>query len=191
MQVSHKELDELLSFAKASISAAETHGMQVGIICANTSTSKEDWLSIVLDELDCLNSTNDLRDALGKLYKQTIHSLEGLDFSFQPLLPSDSADLIIRVQALADWCRGFLCGLGLAGITEDKLASPQAKEAVTDISQIAYVISEEDDDDNESALFEILEYIRVAVQNLQIELKASNKSSSNINYCTEVSTSLH
>lgn len=191
MQVSHKELDELLSFAKASISAAETHGMQVGIICANTNSSKEDWLNIVLEELDCLNSTNDLRDALGKMYRQTVNSLDGLDFSFQPLLPCDNSELVVRVQALADWCRGFLCGLGLAGITEDKLSTPQAKEAVTDISQIAYVVSEEDDDDNESALFEILEYIRVAVQNLQVELKASNKGSSNINYCTEVSTSLH
>ncbi|MBT4963701.1 MAG: UPF0149 family protein [Francisellaceae bacterium] len=191
MQVTHKELDELLSLAKASISAAETHGMQVGIICANTNRSREDWLSILLEELDCLNSSTGLREILGRLYKQDISSFDGIEFSFQPLLPDDDTDLAIRVQALADWCRGFLCGLGLAGITEEKLATPEAKEAVTDISQIAYVVSEDDDEENETALFEILEYIRAAVQSLQIELKDSNGSSSNINYCTEVSTSLH
>ena len=83
-QISHKELDVLLSGAKASLSAAEAHGMQVGIICANTDRARQDWLSIVIQELDCLNSPDSLREILGKLYKQTISQFDGLEFSFQP-----------------------------------------------------------------------------------------------------------
>jgi len=97
--------------------------------------------------------------------------MKDLDFGFNMLLPKDDDELSLRLEAISGWCRGYLSGLGLVGITDQDLKNDTVKEIVQDLSQIAHVsIDTDDTDEDESNYMELVEYVRIAVQNLQLEL---------------------
>jgi hypothetical protein len=76
-------------------------------------------------------------------------------------LPDDDAPVAERGEALVAWCRGFLGGVGLAGI-EPKLGE-EAREALGDVARIAESdVSYDDPDADEEALVELEEFVRVA-----------------------------
>jgi uncharacterized protein YgfB (UPF0149 family) len=87
--------------------------------------------------------------------------LSDTDLRFEPLLPSAETPVDVRADALVEWCRGFLGGIGLAGTNQTHGLSPDCAEILRDFSTIAgsrfeYADSEED----ESALAEVIEFIR-------------------------------
>ena len=66
-----------------------------------------------------------------------------------------------RGEALVAWCRGFLGGVGLAGL--EPLLGEEAREALGDVAKIAESqVSYEDPESDEEALAEIEEFVRVA-----------------------------
>ena len=70
-----------------------------------------------------------------------------------------------------EWCRGFLGGLGLAGVSRQHGLSAEGAEILRDFGTIAgtrfeYADSEED----ENALSEVIEFIRVGVLLLHAEI---------------------
>ena len=83
-------------------------------------------------------------------------------FGFELLLPEADAPLMVRSGALFDWCRGFLGGFGLAAGGNPRL-SEEGSEALGDIAKLAAAQpQEEGDDEDEAALAEIEEFVRVA-----------------------------
>jgi uncharacterized protein YgfB (UPF0149 family) len=70
--------------------------------------------------------------------------------------------LLDRSAALFDWCRGFLGGFGLAAGNQPPL-SEEGSEALADLARLAAATPQEDgDDEDEEALVEIEEFVRVA-----------------------------
>ena len=101
-------------------------------------------------------------DALDRLQAATAAQLGDSDFGFDLLLPQAEAPLAERSGALFDWCRGFLGGFGLAAGDRAAL-SDEAREALTDLAKLAAATpQDEGDEDDESALAEIEEFVRVA-----------------------------
>ena len=104
-------------------------------------------------------------------------TLEGLfdpDLSFQPLLPADDVDLERRVQALARWCAGFLYGLSADGSFDINNLSGEVREVVNDLTELSRAGLTAEDADNESAeadYAELVEYVRVGVQMVFLELQ--------------------
>ena len=82
---------------------------------------------------------------------------------FRPLLPEDGQPLQRRAQALADWCEGFLYGLGISGLDQERL-SGATREALQDLAQIARMKVEgmEVSEREEEALMEVSEFVWVA-----------------------------
>ena len=67
-----------------------------------------------------------------------------------------------RSGALFEWCRGFLGGFGLAAGKSPPL-SEEGTEALADLARLAAATpQEEGDQDDEDALAEIEEFVRVA-----------------------------
>jgi hypothetical protein len=67
-----------------------------------------------------------------------------------------------RSGALFDWCRGFLGGFGLAAGQAPPL-SEEASEALADLAKLAAATPQDDgDEEDEQALAEIEEFVRVA-----------------------------
>ena len=84
------------------------------------------------------------------------------DFGFQLLLPDEEQDINHRRVGLSDWCRGFLTGFGLTGRFQQSELSDEVQELLRDFSQISQVEDDmPEDDDNESDLIEITEYVRM------------------------------
>jgi uncharacterized protein YgfB (UPF0149 family) len=129
-----------------------------------------DWLDQVLEGSDPDNALRrDCESMLDALYAYTHRQLAGRQSEFEPLLPDDSDSTVIRADAIARWCEGFLHGLVSGSPDEnlkERLSSDPLSDILKDMLQITRASVDEDLDDetNESAYVELVEYLRVAVQ---------------------------
>ena len=166
--ISHRELSETLDRLQAGINASDLHGSLTGYLCAGGKTTAEGWIDALAFDLDAGRGD----EIFPQLYRVCRQQLDDAEFAFEPLMPTDEVAVGMRAEALVDWCRGFLGGVGLAGAGRlgDGM-SADAREIVQDFSNIAasnlqYTGSEED----EAALAEVLEFVRVGVLLLCSEL---------------------
>ena len=150
------------SVAPLAVTAAEVHGGLCGYLCAGGNAEPGQWLEQLCIDTDALPTGAEPQ--LELLRRATLALLDDPSMRFAPLLPDDEIALPARVQALADWCAGFLGGFGLTGVGEREGLSDQGRDALRDLERIAHFGYEAgDDDEDENALTEILEYVRVAV----------------------------
>ena len=88
-------------------------------------------------------------------------------------LPGDDETLEDRTMALAQWCSGYLAGLGSSG--DDSLAalSDDGNDALKDLQQIsaADVTDTDESEEDENAFTEIVEYVRVVVLMIREDLR--------------------
>lgn len=176
--VSFSKLEETLKKLGAHVGAAETHGLLTGIISMTTNGSPESALrNALLDSLDCDKPSKKQWGVLNAAGTKIKEDLDGVDCGFNMLLPNDEEKLSSRIDALGFWCRGYLSGLGLAGVTQDQLHNDAVKELVQDLSQIAHVSIETDESEEDEANYvELVEFVRVAVQNIKVELSVEDQS---------------
>ena len=79
----------------------------------------------------------------------------------------------LQVNALGEWCQGFLIGLSLGGVEDFQALPDDAKEIARDLVEIAragtsYELSGLEDD--EEAFVELVEFIRVGALLINEEL---------------------
>ena len=141
-------------------SASELHGALCGWL-AGGGDQAPDWPSRVLAD-DALEPAAP-GDVFDRLRAATAAQLEDRDFGFELMLPEDDAPLVERSGALFDWCRGFVGAFGLATGASPPL-SEEGAEALADLVRLSAATPEDDgDQEDEEALVEIEEYVRVAV----------------------------
>lgn len=152
-------------------SPAEAHGILCALLCAGRPDARGDWLAEILAGTDA----NDLlaREARGELEALAEHTraeIEGPGLGFTPLLPGDGRPLSERAVALYDWSRGFLYGLGVAGVDRADL-SGQAREVFDDFAAITHMDLDalEEGEDSEEALTELTEFVWVAAMLIYAE----------------------
>lgn len=175
--ISYSKLEDTLSKLGSQLNAAETHGLLTGILSLSDIPDDETWQSTLLENLDCATPTQSQWGVLNATSSKIVADLSDENFGFKLLLPPDNIPLEQRVDALCFWCRGYLSGLGLIGITKEDLANGTINELVQDLSQIAHTSMETDaSEEDESNYIELVEFVRVAVQNIQVELKGREDS---------------
>jgi len=122
--------------------AAECHGLLCGLLCARGAVSLDEWLTMLCDEdivVEAMEQGGDHAAAwsvVQNLYQQTLAQLQNTAFSFQLLLPDDEQSLSSRITALADWCMGFLFGLGVEGGDRHRRMPADAQEIIKDSSKL-------------------------------------------------------
>jgi hypothetical protein len=169
--LTHAQLGEMLARAQLGVGASDLHGSLTGYVCGGGSAGARGWLDALELKPEAQSSLPDV--ALTRLYEDCVAWFEDPELRFEPLLPETDASLDARADALVEWCRGFLGGLGLAGVTARQELSADANEILRDLGTIAashfeYADAEED----ENALAEVIEFIRVGVLLLHAELNA-------------------
>ncbi|MFP4280653.1 MAG: UPF0149 family protein, partial [Halochromatium sp.] len=111
------------------------------------------------------------RAALDQVATWTQASITPPSASFDLLLPGEDRPLHERANGVLDWVRGLLFGLVLGGLERDRLRG-QAREAFDDLVELTRLdlesVAEEDAD--EQALTEIVEFLRVAAMLIREEL---------------------
>jgi len=160
------------ALAEAGNGVAEAQGAIYGLLCNNIPATEESiWLTYVLDADYEKVSCKPVVESLQQLYLRCDAVLRNPGDGFWMLLPGEETPVAERTVAVAAWCRGFL--LGLLGPRGNNVPAFQgeAKELIDDLLAISEVeqedsavVSAEDDDDNERALYEIQAYVEVAVQ---------------------------
>ena len=171
--IDYEEVRQLLAPSALSPSPSEAQGILCGLVCGGDPRPAQTWLQQLLPASD--DARVDLlvaeaREGLARLAHQTLGEIQGSAMGFEILLPEDTVTLEERATALYDWVRGFLFALGLLGLREADL-SRQAREVLNDFTQLTHLDLDALDDceENEAALTEITEFVRVAAMLLYQE----------------------
>jgi uncharacterized protein YgfB (UPF0149 family) len=153
------------------VSPSELHGLISGHLAAGARLQPAMLLQTACELMDKESLTQESSKViLVNLYSATCASLESIDLDFEMLLPDDETEISQRAESLGRWSQSFLSGFGLYGKHTDASLSPEAKETLNDLGQIAQLSSElEELDENESDLMEVQEYVKVAVLTLFTE----------------------
>ena len=163
-------IQSTLSASHALADAAEAHGTLAGALCALVPYRLEDWLAEILPDGVAGASAD---PALKTLYHATVASLSDRQMDFDLLIPADDRPIEERTQALTAWCSGFLYGLGTSGAADPQRLPGDLGEIVRDLTEITHADVDANDsaEANESALAELVEFVRVGVQLVFDELE--------------------
>ena len=167
----YDHIQQLLAQERSLAEAAEAHGTLAGCLCAASGYTLEDWLREILPEG---RAAPEAAAVLAELFTATAAALRQPDMEFELLLPADERTIDVRTAALAQWCQGFLYGLGAGTVPDPSELPGDAGEVVRDFGEIsrAGVDSTQDEESNEAAYTELVEFVRVGVQLLFEELAA-------------------
>ncbi len=172
----YRQLEVALHDLGVDLHPSELHGMLVGYLCARKDASESqraalyaDWLGdgVPLSVVELLES----------LFEKAAEALdEYADFDFRLLTPDTDEAIGRRVDALADWCSGFLSGMGEAGTMSPEALEGDVAEALQDMAKIA-ALSEEvpEGEENEADLMEIEEFVRVSALLIYAETKTPGR----------------
>ena len=169
-KVDHDALDDALRRCGATWDAAQTHGLLTGRLAVAGVAAGPDWLMQVLEGTEENNALRaECQKMLDTLYQSTFWQLSERLSEFMPLLPVDDSDAGDRTAAMARWCEGFLHGLVSAkhgDALRNRLAAEPLADIIRDMLQItrAEVDGMADEETNEAAYTELVEYLRVAAQ---------------------------
>jgi len=174
----HTDFDTLqaaLERVHAETGAAEGHGALCGMLSLNNSIDVRSWIDTMLEQGDPNDAlVRDARQLLLSLYEETQRELNDSNLEFVLLLPDDDEALEYRVRALADWCRGFLYGLALAGYRADGAVPEDTADFVNDLNEIAQASFEvTPGNEDETAFAEVSEYVRMGVLLVSEEMQPS------------------
>lgn len=164
----------MLREARALQEPAEAHGTLAGALCSSSDYGLLEWLHEILPddspEEEALQSS-----ILQKVYDSLVRTLAGNEPDFAPLLPDDEQPLPERAEALSQWCAGFLYGLGSGPAADPAKVSTEAGEIIRDLTEITQVgvDPDEQNEENEVAFAEVLEFVRVGAQLLFVEFAAA------------------
>jgi hypothetical protein len=153
------ELNQLLCAYSQLESVSFVQGMLVGQVCGVKGLSEAQWIKTLVHEGGMGAISESVLMALHQLYLPTLAGLNSAECDFELLLPSDETPLAYRAKHLADWCEGFLFGMGLAG---EAVLSSDVQELLRDFSQISMLEMADDElDDAEEDLMELIEFVRM------------------------------
>jgi uncharacterized protein YgfB (UPF0149 family) len=159
----YTEIQRVLAEERSLADAAEAHGTLAGCLCAAIGYRFEDWLLEILPEGQAHPMA---KETLRGLYVDTTGALEGPELEFELLLPQDEEPIDARTAALAQWCQGFLYGLGTSVVQDESGLPGDIGEIVRDLTEITHVAVDnaQSEEANESAYAELVEFVRIGVQ---------------------------
>lgn len=178
-EMDHEKLQALVVRLRLGTSASELHGSLTGYLAGGGAVGGDALLGVLELDGEATEPTAADRAELDALARQSQAALVDAELGFEPLLPEDDRPLAERAEAMVDWCRGFLGGFGLAGAAAHAQLSEEAQEVLRDLGTVAASSFDfGDEDEDEDALVEVQEFVRVAAMLLYAECAAPDPSSS-------------
>ena len=174
LAATYDEFERVLRDAHALPEPAEAHGTLAGALCSSRDYGLIEWLHEILPD-DSPDDEALKSSVLQNVYDNMVRTLAGNDADFAPLLPDDDAPLTQRADALSLWCQGFLYGLGSGSAADPSKVSSEAGEIIRDFTEITHVGVDagEENEENEVAFAEVVEFVRVGVQMLFVEFASA------------------
>ncbi|WP_298609218.1 YecA family protein [uncultured Thiothrix sp.] len=166
-------IEDSLLRVEADFTASEVHGIACAVLAFNNQYAEKAWQVQVLkgDAQDFY--IQEARRLLKQLFKATLAQLNSGDLDFELLLPPEQDSLEAQVAALQKWCQGFAFGLALSGLKTMQDLPEDTRDWVQDVVKIgaAGEMDVHDEDESETAFFELAEFVRVGVLLMNEELQ--------------------
>ncbi|QSA96677.1 UPF0149 family protein [Methylococcus sp. EFPC2] len=166
--ISYEEAQDAMSRASAPMSVAEGHGILAGLLCVDARALCDQWLALLFSDGAGKGPDDRGLALLSDLCEQTRTQLADADYSFELLLPDEESELSERAEALGDWCRGFLYGVGFSrGNAEWPADAGEVLRDLVEVTRLDFEVSGEAD---EQAYAEITEFVRMGVYLVRADL---------------------
>lgn len=172
--------NQMLEFGY-EVSPSELHGLLSGVVCTGLKIRPDSIINLVIKHVDVETCSERNRETILTMYAFIEREMFSADSRYTLFLPDDELDMTQRVRSLAAWSQGYLVGFGTgsAQLKNNKF-SPETEEALKDIVNISNLSDEFGDEDevNEVAYAELVEYLKVAVLLMSSEMLASTTKDS-------------
>ena len=158
--------------------APEYHGILCGMLCYRDDAPADLGLAA---EPERLAASED--EVLKGLRKASLQQLQEAHVEFVLMLPDDEEGMTERVEALAQWCSGFLHGMASSTQMDMRGLSDDAQELVRDFTELSRagheMATDGDTEQDERDYAELVEYVRVGAQLLFLEMRQGQSPSAN------------
>ena len=144
---------------------AECHGLLCGLLCAYPNLDLNQYkIACTARELPA-EFDDESSAVMQALLESSRIQLNDPDMSVGLWIPDDDEPLPVRTTALAAWCSGYLTGLTESCGSRLMEVSDDLSELVTDLGEISRAVAATDTEDEveENAFAEVVEFVRVAV----------------------------
>lgn len=150
---------QLIELQHQNVSPAELQGLLLGRSCAGASSTCLEDAAVLFDG----DIPTRIQEAISGLHEMLQTELKNQQLmAVTLLLPEDESPLQLRIQALAQWCQGFLSGFGSHAANLD--LSAQTREILDDLVAISQLDNSPEliaDNDDENSYMELVEYLRI------------------------------
>ena len=170
-------LSAVLERLDVPLGVAEAQGLACGLLCSRpASNAKSRWFSELLDAAAIVpealaERASDLR-ALDDWFGAELAALNDAELDFALALPDDEHPLGRRVDALGEFCAGFVYGVGIGVAARGNPPLPEdTRELLEDFMAIDGADRAGEGGADEAAFVELVEYVRVGVLLVNEELK--------------------
>lgn len=159
--MAYQTINKIFQNNETDLTASEAHGLATGMLCIENSTEVANWLTELFPE--DISLINDDKTILVALFEQTRKLLGDDTFRYELFLPGDDEPLSQQLEALCFWCEGFLFGIGYTRSASEWPG--ETGEIMKDIVEFTKmdIDGEENMEEDEQAMMEVQEYLRVAV----------------------------
>ena len=165
-------LDQKLRASPWNGGASEAHGLLAALACKGASDATIRTKAYLLQ----LDDEPDI-EVIEGMFGLIMRDLGNPEFGFNLLLPGDDHSQIERGEGISSWCQGFLQGFCHDDPEAFQGDNVTVTEALQDVMKIGHLeLNPEDLEDNERALLELEEFLRVAVQLVYDELQPIDAS---------------
>ncbi|MGD8346329.1 MAG: UPF0149 family protein [Lysobacterales bacterium] len=156
-----------------SAELAECHGLLCGLLSGGVVTGAGEYLEQLAAMRLLARPEQEMAAVMVETFETTNAQLADEELGFELWLPSDDEALEDRTISLAQWCSGYLAGLGHQ---KREVLSGEAREALEDLIEISRVEVASGDggkgnEEEEKAFAEIVEYVRIVVLTLREEFR--------------------
>lgn len=169
--LNYNNCEEIFLELNTDYSVSYSHGMLCGFFCIRDSVDVELWLSEILSiDVTDVSKIDNFAD-ICVIFNNTKEQLNDANLNFSILIADDSQSLSQQAITVADWCQGFLIGIGLSNMESQE---QELMDAIKDISEISKLHTDiMDNNDNANQLTEIIEFVRMTVLLIQDIAKPS------------------
>lgn len=174
------DFDRTLQLSQGNLGEAELsecHGLLCGLLCCQQADTSGDFLDHLVAMQLLADRGSVLGDVMAEAWEATRQQMDDEELGFELWLPDDDEPLEDRTVSLAQWCSGFLAGLGSACSLE-ALSEP-AREALEDLIEISRAELSSghagEGEEEEAAYAEIVEYVRVVALTFREELRGPGR----------------
>ncbi len=176
-----EQLNEILITSGVGFHAPECHGFLCALVCGNGQVQEQKIREYFLLDNDGTANPDECFNRLKALAKDIEIKMRSPDLDLQLLLADEDEALAEQSRSLAKWCQGFMSGMGLSGVKDEQIPS-ESQELINDFYKIANLDADNGDSldqENDLALMELIEYVRIGTIYIFEDLQGNANSSGN------------